>query len=277
MALYCQAVIVAAMLSPTVLSLIALVSLLPATLQPWLPDPKRGWQFWSALALALLGSLNWLIWRLQGHWPTALPADLWITIAISLALYAVVSALNQQAWRLAALMMPYFLVLAILAWLSASHEGAAISPAAPAAWIDTHILVSVATLGLLTLAASAALACFIQARALKLKRPTRLSRMLPSVHDSEMLYEKLLIVSEIILAAGVATGMATQWAESRRLLVLDHKSLFSLLAFATILGLIFGRRWGGVRGQWAVRFALLAYSFVLLGYFGVKFVRQVLL
>src|SRR5271165_3263629 len=111
-----------ALLSPTILSLVALVSMLPATLQPWLPDAKRGWQFWSVFALALLGPLNWLLWRLQGEWPTALSADLWITVAVSLALFGIVSAVNRQAWRLASLMMPYMLALGLLAWLSTSYE-----------------------------------------------------------------------------------------------------------------------------------------------------------
>ena len=258
-------------------SLVALSCLLPASLQPWLANPRRDWRFWGGLALAVAGSLGWSFAQLTGRWPTALAADLWITISVSLVLYALVSAVNRQAWRLAVLMLPYMLLLAILACLSASHEGAALNQGAPAAWIDSHILVSLATLGLLTLAAAAALACFIQARALKSKRPTRLSRLLPSVNDSEKLYETLLILSQVILAAGVATGMATQFFESGRLLVLDHKTLFSLLAFALIFLLIGGRRWGGVRGQWAVRVALLAYSFILLGFFGVKFVKQVLL
>ena len=71
--------------------------------------------------------------------------------------------------------------------------------------------------------------------------------------------------------------MATEFSETGRLLVFDHKTLFSLLAFFMIGALIAGRRWGGVRGQVAVRLLLVAYSFVLLGYFGVKFVKQVLL
>jgi ABC-type uncharacterized transport system permease subunit len=121
------------------------------------------------------------------------------------------------------------------------------------------------------------LACFIQSRALKRKRPTPLSRLLPSVNDSEGLYEGLLILSELVLAAGIGTGMATQWGETGRLLVFDNKTLFSLLALILIAVLIAGRRWGGVRGQGAVRGALLAYSFVLAGYFGVKFVKQVLM
>jgi len=97
------------------------------------------------------------------------------------------------------------------------------------------------------------------------------------VSDSEKLYEGLLMLSEAVLAIGVASGMATQFAETGRLLVFDHKTLFSLLAFGLIGALIAGRRWGGVRGQVAVRLLLVAYSFVLLGYFGVKFVKQVLL
>lgn len=264
------------MISQSFYSLFALLCLVPAALQPWLPDAQRGWRFWGTLLLAVAGPLDWTLWQMAGHWPTALSADLWITISISLLLFALVSALHRQAYRLAPLMLPYLLLLGAIACLSASYEGAAISLTAPTAWIDSHILVSVALLGLLTLSASAALACFIQSRALKTKRPNRLSRLLPSVNDSERLYETLLIISEAILAIGVATGMATEWGESGRLLLLDHKTLFSLLAFLLIGGLVTGRRWGGVRGQWAVRLALVAYSFVLVGYFGVKFVRQVL-
>lgn len=265
------------MISPTLFSLLAMLCLVPAALQPWLPGARRGVRFWGSLLLALAGPLDWTLWQMSGQWPTALAADLWISISLCLVLFAVVCALHSQAWRLTVLMLPYLLLLGLLATLSSSYEGNAIDIRAPTAWIDSHILVSLGTLGLLTLAAAAALACFIQARALKNKHPNRLSRLLPSVSDSERLYETLLIWSEVILAIGVATGMATEKGETGHLLIFDHKTLFSLAAFVLIFGLITGRHWGGVRGQWAVRLALVAYSFVLLGYFGVKFVRQVLL
>lgn len=239
---------------------------------------RQGNRFWqpllAAAAWAVLVAFRLVGWH---HWSAALADDLWVTIAATLVLLSIVCYRNSQARQLTVLVMPYLLVLAILACLSLSGPDASVSEEAPAGWVGVHILVSVTTLGLLTLAAAAALACFIQARALKNKRPNALSRLLPSVSDSERLYEGLLIVSEIVLAVGVATGMATEFAETGRLLVFDHKTLFSLLAFALIGGLIAGRRWGGVRGQMAVRLMLVAYSFVLLGYFGVKFVKQVLL
>lgn len=258
-------------------SVLAVLFMLPAAVLPWMRGDERGWPFWRSLVIATLWPLV-MVWRLMtGQWPTSLSADLWVTIAATLSLYLVISAVSRQAWRLSVLVMPYVVLLAVLACLSASTGGEPLNDRAPTAWVNTHIVVSVSTLALLTLAAAAALACFIQARALKNKRPNRLSRLLPSVNDSDMLYEKLLILSECILAVGVATGMATEFGETGKLLVFDHKTLLSLLAFVLIGGLIGGRRWGGVRGQWAVRGALLAYSFVLLGYFGVKFVKQVLL
>jgi ABC-type uncharacterized transport system permease subunit len=265
------------MISAALLSCIATFFMLPAALSPWVGEARSGWPFWRNLVIALLWS-QFMTWHLMwGQWSAALTADLWVTISATLSLFGLTALFNRQAWRLGVLMMPYLILLAVLGCFAASHGAIAVSGYAPSAWIDLHILVSVTTLGLLTLAAAAALACFIQSRALKNKTPNRLSRQLPSVSDSEKLYEGLLMLSEAVLAAGVASGMATQFAETGRLLVFDHKTLFSLLAFVLIGALIAGRRWGGVRGQSAVRLLLVAYSFVLLGYFGVKFVKQVLL
>ena len=218
--------------------------------------------------------------KLATFWQTLKPFG-WqglLLTAVLIFLYAPVLKLLVWQWYNDADYSHGFLVPILSAYLIwARRDKLRQVPRAPSAWVDLHILVSVTTLGLLTLAAAAALASFIQARALKNKSQNRLSRQLPSVSDSERLYEGLLILSELVLTIGVASGMATEFAETGRLLVFDHKTLFSLLAFVLIGALIAGRRWGGVRGQLAVRLLLVAYSFVLLGYFGVKFVKQVLL
>jgi len=259
------------------LSLAATLFLSMATIVALSPQLNRPRIFWFNVGPAAAWAVAAALFGVGRHWSAALSADLWVAVAASSVLFLVVSLIYREARRLTVLIMPYLLLLAILATISQTQEQLGVSEDAPPVWVGAHILVSVTTLGLLTLAAAAALACFIQARALKLKRPNGLSRLLPAVSESERLYERLLILSEIVLAAGVATGMATEFAETGRLLIIDHKTLFSLLAFALIGGLIAGRRWGGVRGQIAVRLLLVAYSFVLLGYFGVKFVKQVLL
>jgi ABC-type uncharacterized transport system permease subunit len=258
-------------------NLAAVASMLPAALLPLRRSIARDVAFWALLGLAVAGPVLWAAWQLTDSWRTNLSADLWVGIAASQVLFAVVCSVHRQAWRLTPLLMPYLILLGLFACLFASAPGQPMAETAPSGWLDSHILLSVATLGLLTVAASAAVATFLQAAALKNKRPNRLTRMLPAVNDSERLFERLLLLSEAILGLGVLTGMATQFAESGSLLSLTHKTLLSLLAFAIIGALLIGRRVCGVRGQLAVRVVLVAYTLVILGYFGVKFVKQVLL
>jgi ABC-type uncharacterized transport system permease subunit len=258
------------------LNLAALAALVPAALLPLRRDGGRDALFWGLLLLAVTGPSLWVAAQLADSWNASLSADLWVGIAASLVLFAGLSAVSRQAWRLTPLLVPYLLLLGVLASLFHSPERF-LSDGAPSAWVDLHILVSVITLGFLTLAAVAALASFLQSRALKLKRPNELTRMLPSVADSERLSERLLALSEVVLGLGVISGMATQYLETGNLLKFGHKILFTLLAFAVIGLLLTGRRVCGVRGQIAARVVLLAYLLLIIGYFGVKFVHQVLL
>ncbi len=143
--------------------------------------------------------------------------------------------------------------------------------------MSVHIALSVATYGLCTLAAMAAAAAVLQERALKRKRPTALTRALPSVSDASVLEVRLLGVSEAVLALGIATGMARQFLSSGQLLVFDHKTLLAFLAFAVIAVLLVLHRRSGLRGLRAARLILLAYLLLTLAYPGVKFVTDVLI
>ena len=98
----------------------------------------------------------------------------------------------------------------------------------------------VATYGLLTIAAVAGFAVFLQERALKAKRPTALTRLLPPMAASETLELRLLAAAEAVLALGLLSGMAAEHFLGGRLLPLDHKTLFSLAAFVVIGALAAG-------------------------------------
>ncbi|HIJ39385.1 MAG TPA: cytochrome c biogenesis protein CcsA [Rhodospirillaceae bacterium] len=265
------------MLNPIVFNLAALASLAPAALLPFRRGCERDLRYWSLLGLAVAGPVIWAAAQINSAWQTNLSTDLWVGIAASLILFTGLSVFHRQAWRLTPLLVPYLMILGLLACLFGQASGQPLSNLAPPGWIDMHILTAIATLALLTVTASAALASFLQAQALKSKRPNNLTRMLPAVTDSERLFEHLLLLTECVLALGIGSGMATQYAESGRLLAFDHKTLFSLLTVLIIGLLLVGRRVCGVRGQIAARTVLVAYLFLLIGYFGVKFVRQVLL
>jgi ABC-type uncharacterized transport system permease subunit len=265
-------------MSSLLLTLLALAALIPAALAPLRPDAGRDGRFWACLALAVAGPALLASALMSGAWQTSLSAALWVSIAASTALFAVLAVATAQAWRLSPLLMPFLAILGLLAQLMRQVESPIpLSGGAPPVWLDLHIIVSVLTYALLTLAAVASLAAFLQERALKRKHPTQLTRMLPSVADGEHLAGRLLLASEVVLGLGLLTGMATQYFETGSLIRLQHKTMLALLAFGVIGLLLIGHRVCGVRGRIAARIVLLASLLLTLAYPGVKFVTQVLL
>lgn len=257
-------------------SIMALVSLVPAALLGLRAEPRRDGLFWGVLALALAGPTLFSAALVGNGWVTGLSPTLWVSIAATMVVFTLASALMGVAWRLTPLLAPYLLLLGLIAAIWLHTQGAPLALAIPEGWMGLHIGVGVATYGLLTVAAIAALAAFLQERALKRKAPTQLTRQLPSVADSDVMLGRLLMASEVILGFGLLSGMAVEWLEYGVLLAFDHKVLLSFLAFVTIGLLLLARHYTGVRGRAAARIVLLAYLLLTLAYPGVKFVTGVL-
>lgn len=265
------------MIENMLFSLIALASLLPSLLVSLRREHSRDTLYWTMLALAVAGPGGWVIAQMSGTWLTGLSMALWVTVAVSMAIFVVISVVTRQGWRLTPLITAYLMVIGVLAVIWQSVPEKPLAAAAPTGWIHAHILLSVTTYGLVTIAAVAALAAFLKERALKTKHPTALTHLLPSVVDCEFLLVRLLILSEIVLALGLTTGMAAQYWETGTLVSFDHKSIFSITTFVVIGGLLLAHYRSGVRGRMVTRLVLLAYLLLTLGYPGVKFVSDVIL
>lgn len=258
------------------LNLSALTSLLPVSLVSLRRPGARDGLFWTLLAVAVAGPAVAAIDQMARGWLGGLSAALWLSIVASMVMFLAVCAATRDGWRLAPLLLPYLFLLGIGA---AAAEYAA-HPAGNVflgSWTEVHVLVSVATYGLLTLAAIAGLAVFLQERALKRRQPSGLTALLPSVADAETLQIQLLGASGIVLGLGLLTGVATQYVENGALIELNHKTIFAVSALAVIVLLLAVHHRTGVRGRQAARFVLLAYLLVTLAYPGVKFVRDVIL
>jgi len=261
-----------------VFSLSALAALLPAALLPFMRNAVRADAlFWLLLGAALAGSSALSIVSLGAHWQTGLVAALWVAVAVSLWLFGLLVLLNREAARLTPLLLPYLLILGVLA----TGFGPLAKPepplSAPDGWLMVHIAVSIATYSLCTIAAVAGAAVFVQERALKRRRPNAFTRLLPSVADAEGLETRLLIASEAVLGLGIITGISELYVTSGTLFTLNHKTLLSVMAFLVIGFLLFLQHRSGLRGRRAARIALVAYLLLTLGYLGVKFVTDILL
>ncbi len=255
----------------------ALLSLLPAALVQFRAAPRRDRSHWLLLGVAAAGTTAWAAALLGGAWHTGFSIALWVSIAASLIVFIIVSLVADQAWRLTPLLFPYLFLLGVVATIWAQASGQPLAGDAPAGWLGIHIVVAVLTYALMTIAAVAGFAVVLQERALKRKRPTALTRLLPSVANGERLQMGLLAAGEIVLAAGLASGIATEYLETGRLLVFDHKTILSLIAFVFVGALLISHHRAGVRGRHAARYALIGYLLITLAYPGVKFVTDVLM
>ena len=259
------------------LSISALAALVPAALLPYRGQGGRDTLFWLLLAVALAGPLVWVVVEFAPGWRTGLAPALWTTVCLSLGVFAITAAASREGWRLATLLLPYLLLLGILATVWQDQPGRPFSGTAPAVWIQLHIVTSVVSYGILTVAAIAGLAAFLQDRALKSKRPNAPVARLPSLAESEVLQVRLLAVCTTVMGLGLVTGMATQFFQTGLLLALDHKTLLALAAFVVLVLLLVAHQRTGIRGRRGARLVLLAYLLATLGYPGVKFVTDVLM
>jgi len=259
------------------LNITALLALLPVWGVSLKHERAKDMVYWLTLVVAVAGVGVWVVAQLAGQWQTGLSITLWVTISMTLLIFLGVSIWASQAWRLTPLLIPYLLILGVMATIWQTAIGSPMSLKVPTGWIHMHIFVSVITYGLVTLAAVAALAAFLQERALKKKQRTRLTQTLPAVVDSESLVLKLLSSGEVVLGIGLLTGVVAQYFNSGQFFVADHKTLLSVGTFLVIGALLIAHNKTGVRGRTAARLVLLAYLLLTLGYPGVKFVTDILI
>lgn len=266
------------MVDKLLLSVTALATLAPASVLPyWRGSARPDGVYWALLAAAVAGPAAFATVQLTTAWSTTLSIALWLSIFATLLLFTVLAATMTDAWRLTPLLLPYLSVLGLLATVSSREPEYGHLAAAPDVWLKVHILVSLATYALCTVAAVAGCAVLVQERGLRRKRVGVLTRMLPAIADAERVQLRLLVAAELVLAVGVLTGMSVQFLSTHQLLVLDHKTLLSLFAFgliALLLGLHFRT---GLRGRRAARIVLAAYLLLTLAYPGVKFITDILI
>lgn len=259
------------------LQILALAALLTAALRPfWSKDRGEGGSYWLSLFAVVLTSAGLAVWLTLNGWHTDFGTALWATVAASSVVFLAIAVINVPVRGLAVLLMPYLMAMGALGTL-VRGEPIAMNKGAPVAWLDIHIGLAVAVTGFLTIAAVSSTALSLQERALKSKQSRWYQPVLPSVSDAEDLSDRLLMLVEVLMGIGLASGMALNYLETGSLLKFDHKTLLSFIAFLLIGALLVGHRVCGVRGRLAARIVLIAYLLVMLASAGVKFVTQVVM
>lgn len=146
----------------------------------------------------------------------------------------------------------------------------------PAEWqIVLHAALALVAFSILAYAALVALVLDLQDRALRRRRLHRWLMLLPPLTLTEALLFKLIGTGFALLTLALLSGAL--FVHDILGQHLAHKTVFSALAWVIFGALLYGRVRFGWRGPLAVRLALSGMFLLLLGFFGSKFVLELLL
>lgn len=138
-----------------------------------------------------------------------------------------------------------------------------------------HILLSICAYSLLMISAVQAVMLAVQERMIKQKRAAKIMHALPPLQVMEELLVQIIVIGFFTLSLSLASGM--MFIEDIFAQHLIHKTALSIIAWFVYAILLWGRWSAGWRGKRIIRWALVAFSFLLLAYIGSKFVLEIVL
>ncbi len=141
--------------------------------------------------------------------------------------------------------------------------------------IQSHILLSIIAYSLLMLGALQAIALAFQHRSLKNHHPTGLVKKLPPLHDMESFLFQILSFSFAFLTLALLSGFL--FFDDLFAQHLVHKTILSIIGWGSLFTLLIGRFLFGWRGNVAIRWTFISFGFILLAYFGSKFVLEIII
>lgn len=138
--------------------------------------------------------------------------------------------------------------------------------------IQLHVLLSLLSAGLLTLAAAQAVTVAVQDRLLHRHSPHPFGRALPPLLTMEQLLFVQIGIGFFLLSLALLSGLL--FVDDLMAQHLAHKTVLSTLAWLIFGALLWGRWRRGWRGRTAVRWTLAGYGALVLAYFGSKLVLE---
>jgi ABC-type uncharacterized transport system permease subunit len=139
-----------------------------------------------------------------------------------------------------------------------------------------HLVVSLTAWSLFAISALHAVLMSVMERRLHQHHFSRIGRW-PSLVSMDAMLFRMLWVAFLLLSATLLSGMFFSEELFGKPLVLNHKLVFSVLAWVIYAGMLLGHRLWGLRGRQAARWALAGFFMLLVAYVGSKFVLEILL
>jgi ABC-type uncharacterized transport system permease subunit len=138
-----------------------------------------------------------------------------------------------------------------------------------------HFLISLFAYTVLTMATFQAILMWMQERHIRNKEPIGLIRMLPPLEIMESALFRLIGMGFALLSISISSGFIVLENMLEQHVV--HHTVLATTSWVVYGGLLVGHYALGWRGRTATRWTLTAFLFLMLGYFGSKFVLEFIL
>lgn len=199
----------------------------------------------------------------------AMSAILWLTVLIYW-----LASLRYELHTLQAFVLPPAALSVLLQKLVPSGH---VLPYTGDALFGAHLVIALLAYSLFTFAALHAGLMAMAERSLHNRKPLIRLPDFPPIMPMERLLFQIIGIGFVLLTLTVVSGIFFTEALFHQALKLNHKTVFSILAWLIFGALLLGRRVQGWRGRVAVRWTLSGFGVLLLAYVGSKFVLEVLL
>ncbi len=194
------------------------------------------------------------------------------TISSLIALLLLLASIGKAIEKLGVAIFP---IAALMLTLSISFPGNEQALQFSDWQMNIHILSSIIAFSLLNIAALQAIFLAIHEQQLRKHPPKKIILTLPSLQTMEALLFKMISAGVIFLTLSLVSGFI--FIDDLFAQHLVHKTILSILAWLIFSALLFGRIRYGWRGKTAVKWTIIGFIFLLLAYFGSKFVLELVL
>jgi len=171
--------------------------------------------------------------------------------------------------------IPVFAVAALCIGLTLIFPTPHIITSANSWQLDSHILASLLAYSILGLAVLQAILLAIQDHHLRNRTPGGFIRALPPLQTMESLLFQMIAAGFTLLTLALVTGVL--FLEDIFAQHLVHKTVLSIVAWVVFAILLWGRWRFGWRGRVAIRWTIGGFIFLMLAYFGSKFVLELII
>lgn len=192
--------------------------------------------------------------------------------AALMATLLVVASFTLPIGCLGLLVYPFAITTLVL---RASSEQQHLLTDALQAGLQTHILFSLLAYSLLSIAVAQAMLLYIQDKYLHNKHPSGFLHSLPSLETMEILLFRIIALGSIALSISLLSGFI--YLDDMFAQHLVHKTILSIIAWAVFILLLWGHYKFGWRGKMAIKWSITGFVFLMLAYFGSKFVIELVL